>query len=158
MPSINNKIFLTKIKRLLFEEKKYEYNKKIFDRIVNKNFNNNDFNNLAKDNLLDIDQIQLDSIKDDKKFEINSVRLLYTQPINSFILVNDKENNILLAKVKMINKNNIVKNSENFLNFNNQTNMKIRNTMYKSYDYYIADKYKVKINQKTLERVKNYFK
>ena len=158
LPSINNKIFLTKIKRLLFEEKKYEYNKKIFDRIVNKNFNNNDFNNLAKDNLLDIDQIQLDSIKDDKKFEINSVRLLYTQPINSFILVNDKENNILLAKVKMINKNNIVKNSENFLNFNNQTNMKIRNTMYKSYDYYIADKYKVKINQKTLERVKNYFK
>ena len=30
--------------------------------------------------------------------------------------------------------------------------------MYASYDYFLEDKYNVKINQKTIERVKNYFK
>ena len=29
--------------------------------------------------------------------------------------------------------------------------------MYGSYDLFLNEKYKVKINQKTLERVKNYF-
>ena len=52
----------------------------------------------------------------------------------------------------------IIKNSDDFLTYNNQANIKIRDTMYKSYDYYIAKKYDVKINEKTLERVKNYFK
>ena len=30
--------------------------------------------------------------------------------------------------------------------------------MYSSYDYLLNKKYKVKINQKTLERVKNYYR
>ena len=30
--------------------------------------------------------------------------------------------------------------------------------MYTSYDFYLNNKYKIKINEKTLERVKNYFK
>jgi len=29
--------------------------------------------------------------------------------------------------------------------------------MYRSYDFYLNNKYKVKINEKTFERVKNYF-
>ena len=34
----------------------------------------------------------------------------------------------------------------------------MRDNMYSSYDYLLNKKYKVKINQKTLERVKNYYK
>ena len=30
--------------------------------------------------------------------------------------------------------------------------------MYSSYDNFLKDKYEVKINQKSIERVKNYFK
>jgi len=158
LPSIKNQKFLDKIKKLLFEKNKYEYNKKIFDKIVNKKYTNIDFKNLAKNNSLNINQIKLNSVKDNKKFEINSVKLLYTQPINSFVLIGDKKNNIYLANVKKISKNNISKNSQEFLNYKKQANIKIRDTVYKSYDYYIAQKYKVKINEKTLERVKNYFK
>ena len=143
---------------MLFEKNKYEYNKKIFDKIVNKKYTNIDFKNLAKSNSLNINQIKLNSIKDNKKFEINSVKLLYTQPINSFVLIGDEKNNIFLANIKKISKNNISENSEEFLNYKEQANIKIRDTVYKSYDYYIAQKYKVKINQQTLERVKNYFK
>ena len=39
-----------------------------------------------------------------------------------------------------------------------QSNDKIRDSIYDSYDLFINDKYKVKINEKTLERVKNYFR
>ena len=158
LPSIKNLKFLDKIKKLLFEKNKYEYNKKIFDKIVNKKYTNIDFKNLAKSNSLNINQIKLNSIKDNKKFEINSVKLLYTQPINSFVLIGDEKNNIFLANIKKISNNNISKNSEEFLSYKKQTNIKIRDTVYKSYDYYIAQKYKVKINEQTLERVKNYFK
>ena len=158
VPSINDEKFLQKIKKLLFEKNKYEYNKKIFDKIVNKEFKSVDFTKIANENALKIKQIRLDSIKDNKKFETNSVKLLYTQPINSFVLISDEKNSIFLAKVKNITKNSINKDSEKFLNYNNQANIKIRDTIYKSYDYYIAEKYNVKINEKTLERVKNYFK
>ena len=158
VPSINDEKFLQKIKKLLFEKNKYEYNKKIFDKIVNKEFKSVDFTKIANENALKIKQIRLDSIKDNKKFETNSVKLLYTQPINSFVLISDEKNSIFLAKVKNITKNRINKDSEKFLNYNNQANIKIRDTIYKSYDYYIAEKYNVKINEKTLERVKNYFK
>jgi peptidyl-prolyl cis-trans isomerase D len=158
LPTIDNKKFVDKIKSLLFDEYKNDFNRKIFDKIVNKKFSITDFKNLAETNSLNINQIQLSSIKDNKKFEINSVKLLYTQAINSLVMISDKKNNIYLAKIKNITKDNISKKSEKFLNYNNQANMKIRDTMYQSYDYYIAEKYKVIINEKTLERVKNYFK
>lgn len=158
LPSINNGVFLEKIKKLLFGKNKFEYNKKLFDKIVNKKFTNLDFRNLAKNNSLKINPIKVSSIKDDNKFDINSVKLLYTQPVNSFILISDKKSNIFLANIKKLSKMDIIKNSDDFLTYNNQANIKIRDTMYKSYDYYIAKKYDVKINEKTLERVKNYFK
>ena len=37
------------------------------------------------------------------------------------------------------------------------SNKYIKNS-HNCYDYFLNDKYKVKINQKTLERVKNYFR
>ena len=90
--------------------------------------------------------------------ELALASLLNTGKYNSFVLIGDKKNNIYLANVKKISKNNISKNSQEFLNYKKQANIKIRDTVYKTYDYYIAQKYKVKINEKTLERVKNYFK
>ena len=54
--------------------------------------------------------------------------------------------------------NNISKNSNNYEKYKKQTNMNIRNEMYGSYDFFLNEKYKIKINQKTLDRVKNYFR
>ena len=44
-----------------------------------------------------------------------------------------------------------------FRNYNNQANIKIRAYMYTSYDNFQNGKYKVTVNQKTPERVKNYY-
>ena len=56
------------------------------------------------------------------------------------------------------NDKNISKNSQEYKNFKNKGKNKLRDLMYTSYDYFLEDKYKVKINKKTIERVKNYFK
>ena len=56
-----------------------------------------------------------------------------------------------------ISENNISKTSENYKKYTNLTNVKIRDSMYGSYDFHLNNKYKVKINEKTFERVKNYF-
>ena len=78
-------------------------------------------------------------------------------PVNSFTLVNDDKNNIYIARINKIFEENISKNSEQFRNYNNQANIKISDYMYSSYDNFLNVKYKVNVNQKTLERVKNYY-
>ena len=44
-------------------------------------------------------------MNDDKLFEINSVKMLFALPINSFALVNSSENIIYLVKITGSNKN-----------------------------------------------------
>ena len=78
-------------------------------------------------------------------------------PINSFTLINDDENSIYLAKVKKFETRTIDSNNDLFEEYINKQNSKIKNNMLKSYDLYLNDKYKVELNQKTIERVKNFF-
>ena len=49
------------------------------------------------------------------------------------------------------------KDNENFKEYINKQNSNIKNTMLKSYDLFLNDKYNVVLNQKTIERVKNFF-
>ena len=39
-----------------------------------------------------------------------------------------------------------------------ESNNFIKNKIFQSYDVYLNSKYTIKINEKTLERVKNYFR
>ena len=52
---------------------------------------------------------------------------------------------------------NISENSEYFLSYKNQTNKKLQQKINNSYNIFLNKKYKVEVNEKTLERVKNYF-
>jgi peptidyl-prolyl cis-trans isomerase D len=42
---------------------------------------------------------KINSIEDDSLFNLNSIKLLYTLPLNSFTLINDDKSNIFLAKI-----------------------------------------------------------
>ena len=85
---------------LIFQKEKFEYNRLLLDKISNKKFKNEDFLKMGQNV---IETIQLNSIKDNKKFEINAVELLYTLPVNSFTLINDDKDNIYLTKIKKFN-------------------------------------------------------
>ena len=113
---------------------------------------------MASSNSTSIENNEILSIEDNSKFTKDSIKLIYSLPSNNFALITDNNNNIYLSKIKNIYEKEISNSSKDFLKYNNQSNNKIIDQMYLSYDLLLNTKYNVKINEKTLERVKNYFR
>tara|TARA_B110000238_G_scaffold159763_1_gene173351 strand:- start:119 stop:1372 length:1254 start_codon:yes stop_codon:yes gene_type:complete len=155
LPSLDNDKFRQQIKNLLFQKEKYEFNKKILDKINESKFNQISFNKLGKNN---IKKLKINSIKDNKKFEINSIAILYSLPINSFTLIADKQKNIFIAKIVSYEVEDIKKNSVNFNKVSIEEGTERKNSILKAYDLFLNNRYQVVVNEKTLDRVKNYFK
>ena len=151
-PDLNDTQTKKEIIELLTQKNKFDYNRNLLEKIKNKEFNNNDFIEMGKDK---IENIKLNSIKDNKKFQINAVEILYSLPVDSFTLINDDENNIYLAKIKSY-QNKII-NDDKLSEYTYKQNSNIKSTILKSYDIFLNNKYNVVLNQKTIERVKNYF-
>ena len=155
LPSLQDNKFKKQNKNLLFQKEKYEFNKKIISEINKKTFNQESFNKLGKDS---IQKIKLNSIKDNKKFEINSIKELYSLPINSFTLIADDQNNVFVAKTINYKEENITKNFVDFDKISIEEGAQSKNSILKSYDLFLNNRYQVVVNEKTLERVKNYFR
>ena len=152
-PNVNDPVLREEILGLMFEKNKYEYNKNLIKKIDEKNFNNENFVEMGNKK---IENLLLNSIKDNKKFDIKAVELLYSLPINSFTLINDEMSNIYLAKIKNF-QNQTMENDDKINEYMNKQNSNLKNNMLKSYDLYLNSRYDVNLNQKTIERVKNFF-
>ena len=155
LPNLNDKRFVKQITNLLFQKEKFEFNKDILSQLDKNEFNQASFDKLGNG---EIQKTQLNSIKDINKFENNSVKILYTLPINTFTLIADREDNIFIAKVIKFEDTKISQNSNMFNTITNEASAEHRNGILKSYDYLLNNKYKVIVNEKTLDRVKNYFR
>ena len=84
----------------------------------------------------------------------NSIKLLYSLPEKSFALIYESDN-IYLAKIRKFI--NVQFNSNQSKNIMNEQKTNTKQRLLKSYDELLNDKYKVTLNKKTIERVKNYF-
>jgi peptidyl-prolyl cis-trans isomerase D len=91
-------------------------------------------------------------------FEINSIKILYSLPINSFTLIADDQNNVFIAKTISYKEKNITKTFVDFDKISIEEGAESKNNILKSYDLFLNKRYKVLVNEKTLERVKNYFR
>ena len=149
-----DKDFSSEIKEMLYKENRYNYNQKLFSKINTNKFSDDDFNNSVK-NKNEYKKVQIKSIRDNNTFEINSVELIYSLPINSFMLVTDDKEEVYLLKILGI-KNNDFKSGDKEIFL--KTEDKIKNEIYSSYDQFLNQNYKVEINYNTLERTENYFK
>ena len=154
-PDLTNEQSLSDMKKLVFEKNKFDFNRKILEEINNKSFNQAKFDELGSEIS---ESITLNSIKDNKKFNINSVRVLYSLPIGSFTLINDDQNNIYLSKNESLSNETIDYESPEYKSFAATQLSNDRKNILQSYDTFLNDKYTVDINNQTLERVKNYFK
>ena len=155
LPNLDDDKFAKQMKILLFEKEKFEFNKDILNQINEKKFNEVSFNKLGNG---EIKKNRFNSVKDNSQFEKNSVEILYTLPINKFTLITDKKDNVFIAKVIGHEDSNISQNSKKFNSISNKASAENRNGLLKSYDYLLNSKYKVVVNEKTLDRVKNYFR
>ena len=153
-PDLNDEIIKGEIVELIYQKGKFDYNREIIEKIQKKEFDNSKFEELAGSNK---EYSSINSIEDDELIDINSVKMLYALPVNSFALVN-KEDKIYLVKITGTNKNSFNKTNEKYLKFVNSQNTNNRKSILQSYDQLLNDKYQVQLNQKTIDRVKNYFK
>ena len=153
-PDLSDEIIKEEIVELIYQKSKFDYNREIIKEIQNKKFDNLKFEELAGSKK---EYSSINSIEDDKLIDINSVKMLYALPVNSFALVN-KEDKIYLVKITGTNKNSFNKTDEKYLKFVNNENTNNRKSILQSYDQLLNDKYQVQLNQKTIDRVKNYFK
>ncbi len=79
-------------------------------------------------------------------------------PVNNFVLLTNDNNKIFLAKVNKIYTKNLPKNDIENSEYLEISNNKIVEEIYSSYDLALSKKYKVKVFQNTLDRIKNNFK
>tara|TARA_B100001093_G_scaffold370805_1_gene355775 strand:- start:983 stop:2401 length:1419 start_codon:yes stop_codon:yes gene_type:complete len=154
-PNLDDEDANNEITEMIYHKKKFDVNKEIIKEIDKKKFTDAKFTEIGGNS---IKNLIINSINDDKKFEKNSIKLLYTLPVNSFALVSDNNKEIYLLKIRNSFKNEFDKNNEKYLEFSDKLNKSNRASLLKSYDLLLNDKYKVKVNEKTIDRVKNYFK
>jgi len=154
-PDLNDEIIMNEITELIYQKGKFDYNRKLLEDIQNNKFNNTKFEELTNFNKK---YMSISSINDNEVFDINSVKILYSLPINSFTLVNNSENKIYLVKITGSNNNQFNKSDNNYLEFVKSENTNNRKNILQTYDQLMNTKYQIQINQKTLDRIKNYFK
>ena len=154
-PDLTDQNTNEEIRELVHQKSKFDFNRSILEEIQKKEFNDNKFDKMANNNA---QYLTIKSINDHDVFEANSVKLLYSLPENSFTLVSNKENKIYLVKLTGSSKKLFNKTDENYLKFIRNQFTKDRMAILKSYDQLLNEKYQVQLNQKTIDRVKNYFK
>ena len=153
-PDINDSETKKELLELILQKHKFDYNKNLLDQIRDKKYTETDFLNYGIDN---IQSLTLNSIRDNNKFEINSVKMLYSLPTNSFALINDENNNIYLTKIKNYKDVKLQLDSDDYKQFFDKENSRIRNDILKSYDIFLNTKYSVNINQVAINNIKNLF-
>lgn len=155
IPDLNNLQIKDDIKFLIYEKNKSSYVERILIEIQDKKIDDIKFAEMGNNN---IEKIYIDSINDDKKFNNNSLKILYSLPKNSFALASDKENNIYLVKKIGSKINKINEKNDKYLKFFDEQISFKKNEILSEYDKFLTDKYQVELNEKSIDIVKNYFK
>ena len=157
IPNFNDPYFLESLKKNIVLKKKFEFNKNIFEKIDEKKFNDDEFIKISKDKK-NIKSVTLESLNDNQVFDSESVNLIYTLPNKSFTLVTGEKDKVYLSRINSIYYSDIDKNADNIKEYSTKSNNDIINDIYTSYDLSLNSKYKVKIFNQTIDRVKNYFR
>ncbi len=157
LPSSSDVNFLDKVKNEMFLNEKIQLHQDLLDKIQNKKMNDENFVSVSKNKDL-IKEVQINSVSDNSLFEHNSINLIYSLPLNSFALASDSSKNIYIIKIISLETDKLIKDENEKNTYKTISNSNISADLYRTFDLYLNTKYKVKLNEKTMERVKNYFR
>ena len=156
IPNIVSKKFNEKIIKGLINRDIFEYNTKLMAKIKTNSLIESDFVQLAKENRTDIRDISINGIRDNNFFSTKSNNQIFKLREKNFTIVDEIEKNkTFLVWVREIQKPSLNKASDEYDKYYHETIRGLKNNIYSSFDHYINQKYKVEINYKTLERLKN---
>jgi len=155
---LENKKVTDDIKLKLKLKKKRELMSEIISKSNQNSFTKSDFIKFSKDKNVPIKKITLNNMDDDNKLKKELVNQIYTFAENKINVVYDIGllESYLINVVKIENVS-IDKKPEDYEKYLNLSKNIIRNRLFTTYDSYIKEKYKIDINYKALNTVKNYF-
>jgi len=157
LPNKDDLEFINKVKDNIIQKRRFNLTKNIFEKIQDKKFNDSDFIKIAK-NIENIKSKNIKSVNENDLFDSESLKLIYSLPKDSFVLVTDDKKNIHIAKIINISFKQLDKNSNEVGLYQFQSLGNIKNNIFSTYDLSLNKKYKVKLFDNTLERIKNNFK
>ena len=156
LPNKLDEKFIELVKNNILFQKKINLNQEIYKKIQDKKLDDDQFLKIAKDST-NIKTTIIKNVNDINTFTNDSVKLIYSLPTGNFLLITDGDGKVYLSKIKKINSNSISKNDPKIKDLEIKSNNSIINDIYTSYDASLNTKYKVKIFNSTMDRVKNYF-
>ncbi len=146
------------LKSQLKTQNKFEYNKKLIQKISNKTFDLNSMKKFATDNKLNIIDKSINGIKDNEIFSEEILKEVFRLKDNSIGLITSRslKKNYIVFSEKTINKN-LSLSSEKFKEYETKAKLALAQNIYRTYDKSVNSRYKVDINNKVINRLKNSF-
>ena len=121
-------------------------------------FNGGNYKKFADDNGLIIKNYKLSNIKQNDVFDEGLVKRIFLTKDGDFNLItNNTLTKSFLISTKKTEYKEIDKNSNEYEQYEAKARLNLINKIYQSYDENVNQKYKVEINKRTLDRVKNSF-
>ena len=112
----------------------------------------------ADDNGLEVKDYKLSSLKQNNIFEEGLVkRIFLTNDNETNLITNSTLTKTFLILTKKTDYKKLNKSSNDYEKYEAKARLNLINKIYKTYDDSINQKYKVELNQRTIDRVKNSF-
>ena len=121
-------------------------------------FDGNNYKKFAEDNGLIVKDYEISNLKQNDVFDEGLVkRIFLTQDGDVNLITNNTLTKSFLISTKKTKYKTLDKKSNEFEQYEAKARLNIINKIYQSYDENVNQKYKVDINKRTIERVKNSF-
>ena len=121
-------------------------------------YDGNNFKKFADDNGLEIKDYKLSSLKQNDIFGEGLVKRIFLTKNNEINLItNSTLTKTFLISTEKTEYRNLNKSSNDYEKYEAKARLNLINKIYKQFDDSVNQKYKVEINQRTIDRVKNSF-
>ena len=156
--SINDPEVQEALNSQLSFKNKIEKNTSIAKDIGLGSYDGNNFKNFADDNGLEVKNYRISSLKQNDIFEEGLVKRIFLTKNNETNLITNSTltKTFLISTIKTEYKV-LNKTSNDYEKYEAKARLNLINKIYKLYDDSVNQKYKVELNQKTIDRIKNSF-
>ena len=156
--TINDPEVLEALNAQLSFKKKIENNSSLAKDISLGAFKNENFKKFADKNGLAVINYQISSLKQNDIFDEGLVkRIFLTKDGEVNLITNSTLTKSFLISTKKTQYKKLDKKSNEFEKYEAKARLNLINKIYQSYDENANQKYKVEVNQRTIDRVKNSF-
>jgi peptidyl-prolyl cis-trans isomerase D len=156
--SMNDPEVLEALRAQLNFKNKIENNTSIAKDITLGAYDNERFQKFATDNGLEVKNYVISNLKQNEVFTNGLIKRIFLSKDNDINLITDSTlTKSFLIFTKKTEYKNLKKNGNEFEKYEAKARLNLINEIYKSYDESVNQKYSVKLNQRTVDRLKNSF-